>query len=93
MDPTAILEAVTSLILAVAALTGLGGAGYYMVKRRSNGQPVLPSSAHDETVGALNGIKDEVASLHTTVKESNGASQKAHKEILDVVAPRVPRHG
>ncbi len=93
MEPQALLETLTNLVLAVAALAGLGGAGFYMVQRRSNGRTALPGSAHDETVEALNGIKREVTALHKTVKESNGRNGREHEEILNAVAPRDPIAG
>lgn len=79
MDAT--LNAIANVVVAVAAIMGLGGAGAYMIRRRANGQPALPGSAYDETLRELRGI-------HQTLRDGFRENGKQHEQMLDTLAPR-----
>lgn len=81
LDVGATLDAVASIIVAGVAIIGLGGTGVYMARRRANGQPALPGSAHDEQTHVLRDI-------NKTLKDGFAANSKEHKEQMDILAPR-----
>ncbi len=76
-----LVTAVAQIIVAMAALVGIGGAGIYVVNRKRNGQSSLPGTLDDETL-------DELRAIHKTLKANGDKNSEEHKEMLDTLAPR-----
>ena len=76
-----IVTATAHIIVAVVALVSMGGASFYVVNRRRNGQTSLPGTLDDETL-------HELRAIHKTLKTNGDKNSEEHKEMLDTLAPR-----
>ena len=80
-----LIQAVSTLIVAVGALGVFGGAGFYMVRRKTNGQSAIPDT-HEPLVLELRAIR-------VALVDGNEANRAQHEAMLNVLAPRQPGGG
>lgn len=96
---TELVTAIAQILVAVGAVTALGGTGWYMISRRGNGGAITPGAAHDATLEELRNITKAVGSVETQVKYSGDATQasirksteshtKQHEAMMNTLAPR-----
>ena len=76
-----LVTAVAQIIVAMAALVGIGGGGIYVMNRRRNGQSAIPGSPDTDMLR-------ELRSIHTTLKENGDKNSDEHEKLLDTLAPR-----
>ena len=76
-----LVTAVAQIIVAMAALVGIGGAGIYVTNRRRNGQAAIPGAPNADMLR-------ELRSIHKTLKENGDKNSDEHLKMLDTLAPR-----
>ena len=86
------LAALSQVVVAIAALLGIGGGGAYVYTRRKNGHAVIPSTAHEESLDALRAIRKQLENngnnITGEIQDLGKSMRTQHESMLDTLAPR-----
>ena len=78
-----LVTAVAQIIVAMAAMVGIGGGGIYVMHRRRNGQSAIPGWPDTDMLR-------ELRSIHKTLRANGDKNSEEHEKLLNTLAPRRP---
>lgn len=88
------LDSIANIVVATSFFVGLSGGIFYVIRRRVNGQSVLPGNTNDEMVHILRDIRDEIkngnSKIHEAIENGSRTNSEEHERMLNTLAPRQP---